>query len=203
VKEALSKRQEQIYNYLCEFIRDNGYPPSVREICAEVGLKSSATVFNHLVKLENKKYIRRDAAKPRAIEILDNNMQLANSGIRNIPIVGSVTAGIPILAEENIEEYFPLPTTLVKDYVVFMLRVKGDSMIDKGINDGDYVVVRQQQTANNSEVVVALLEDEATVKSFYKESDHVRLQPANPAYPPIFAKNVSILGKVIALFREI
>lgn len=202
MKKTLTKRQEQIYDYICQSLLDNGYPPSVREICAKVGLKSSATVYNHLVRLEEKGYIRRDPAKPRAIEILDDNIQLQNSGVHKIPVLGRVTAGMPILAQENIEEYFPLPTHLVKQDTVFMLRVRGESMIERGIDDGDYVVVRRQSNANNGDIVVALLDNEATVKTFYKESDHIRLQPENPIYPPIIAKNVSILGKVIALFRE-
>ncbi|QOR35760.1 transcriptional repressor LexA [Clostridium sp. 'deep sea'] len=202
MKKSLTKRQEQIYNYICEASQDNGYPPSVREICAKVGLKSSATVYNHLVRLEEKGYIRRDPAKPRAIEILDENVQLLNSGIAKIPLVGRVTAGMPILAQENIEEYFPLPTYMVKSDTMFMLQISGESMIERGINDGDFVIVRQQKIAENGDIVVAMLDDEATVKTFYKESDHVRLQPENPAYPPIIAKNVSILGKVIGLFRQ-
>lgn len=203
MKKSLTKRQEQIYNYICQSSHVNGYPPSVREICAKVGLKSSATVYNHLVRLEEKGYIRRDPAKPRAIEILDENIQLQNSGVHKIPVLGRVTAGMPVLAHENIEEYFPLPSHMVKSDSVFMLKVKGESMIERGITDGDYVIVRQQSIAENGNIVVALLDEEATVKTFYKESDHIRLQPENPSYPPIIAKDVAILGKVIGLFREI
>ncbi len=203
LKDHLTKRQKQIYDCICSAIRDNGYPPSVREICADVGLKSSATVHNHLISLENKGYIRRDPAKPRAIEILHEDIQLHNSGICKIPILGQVTAGAPILAQENVEDYFPLPESLVKKDTIFMLQVSGDSMIEKGIHDQDYVVVRKQSNAENGDIVVALLGDEATVKTYYKESKYIRLQPENENYSPIITKDVSIVGRVIAIFRYI
>lgn len=203
MKEKLTKRQLQVYEYIKRSLLDKGYPPSVREICAAVGLKSSATVHSHLTKLEEKGYIKRDPAKPRAIEILDETFLFNDSEIQKIPIVGRVTAGLPILALENIEEYFPLPTALVKDDTVFMLQVNGDSMVGRGIEDGDYVVVRQQASANNHDIVVALLDNEATVKTFYKMPSAIKLQPENPAYEPIVRDDIKILGKVIALFRNI
>ncbi len=203
LKDRLTKRQKQIYDCICDAIRANGYPPSVREICSDVGLKSSATVHNHLISLEKKGYIRRDPAKPRAIEILNEDIQLSSSGICKIPILGQVTAGVPILAQENIEDYFPLPENLVKKDTIFMLQVSGDSMIEKGIHDQDYVVVRQQSNAENGDIVVALIGEEATVKTFYREPKYIRLQPENQEYSPIITRDVSIVGKVIAIFRYI
>lgn len=202
----LSNRQQAILDFIKSEVRDKGYPPSVREIGEAVGLASSSTVHGHLERLEKKGLIRRDPTKPRAIEITDgddshNQFPLS---IARVPLIGKVTAGEPILATENIEEYFPLPSHVVADQTVFMLSVSGDSMIEAGILDGDYVIVRQQQTANNGDIVVAMTEeDEATVKTFYKEKDHIRLQPENPALEPIRLKNVTILGKVIGVFREI
>lgn len=203
LKEDLTKRQKQIYDCICASIRDNGYPPSVREICKSVGLKSTATVYNHLVRIEDKGYIRRDSSKTRAIEVLHEDVQLQNSGVCKVPILGQVTAGAPILATENIEGYFPLPDQLVKKDTIYMLQVKGDSMVEKGINDQDYVVVRKQNNADNGDIVVALLGDEATVKTFYKEEQYIRLQPENESYSPIITTEVSILGKVVAVFRYI
>ncbi len=200
--KKLTKRQKQIYECICDAIRSNGYPPSVREICSVVGLKSSATVYNHLKNLEKNGYIRRDPSKPRAIEVLHEDFQLHSSGVVKVPVIGQITAGLPIFAEENIEEYFPLPDYMVKQDTLFMLRVRGDSMIGKGINDRDYVVVRQQNNANNGDTVVALLEgEEATVKTFYKEDRYIRLQPENSRYSPIISQDVAVLGKVIAIFR--
>lgn len=195
-----------------EFIRNEvrlkGYPPSVREIGEAVGLASSSTVHGHLDRLEKKGLIRRDPTKPRAIELLgqeeseDANMFVHT--VTRVPIVGKVTAGIPITATENIEDYFPLPNHYVGDKEIFMLAVAGESMIEAGIFDGDYVIVRQQQTAENGDIVVAMTEDdEATVKTFYKEKDHIRLQPENPAFEPLRLKHVTILGKVVGLFRDI
>jgi len=201
LKESLTKRQKQIYDCICTAVMDNGYPPSVREICKKVGLKSSATVYNHLLRLEDKGYIRRDPSKPRAIEVLHDDLQLQNSGVCKVPIVGRVTAGAPILASENIEDYFPLPDHLVKKDTLFMLQVNGDSMIEKGIHDQDYVVVRKQSNAENGDTVVALLGEEATVKTFYKEKKYIRLQPENENYSPIITTDVTILGKVVAIFR--
>lgn len=203
MKEKLTKRQQQVLTFIKNEVRRKGYPPSVREIGAALGMKSSATVHNHLAKLEEKNYIRRDPTKPRAIEILDESFQASQVNSVGIPVIGKVTAGTPILAVENIEEYFPLPADFVKDDEVFMLQVKGDSMINKGIHDGDYVIVRKQSTANNYDIVVALIDDEATVKTYILEPDGIRLQPANPAYEPIIRKDVRILGKVIGIFRKL
>lgn len=199
----LSTRQIAILDFIKKQTRTKGYPPSVREIGKAVGLSSSSTVHGHLAQLEEKGYIRRDPAKPRCIEVTDGTSELIKKEMVNVPIVGKVTAGKPILAVENIEDSFPLPLDFVRSDNVFILLVRGDSMIEAGILDGDYVLVRQQSTAKNGDIVVALLEDEATVKTFYKESDHFRLQPENPNLQPILVKDVSILGKVIGVFRSI
>ncbi|MFC5531883.1 transcriptional repressor LexA [Cohnella yongneupensis] len=201
----MSNRQNAILEFIKTEVREKGYPPSVREIGEAVGLASSSTVHGHLDRLEKKGLIRRDPTKPRAIEILgdDESMYGLASSVRQIPLVGKVTAGVPITATENIEEYFPLPTTMVGDQPVFMLSVQGDSMIEAGIHDGDYVIVRQQPNATNGDIVVAMTEDnEATVKTFYKERDHIRLQPENASMSPLRYPNVSILGKVIGLIRS-
>ncbi|WP_373231529.1 transcriptional repressor LexA [Cohnella sp.] len=202
----MSNRQNSILEFIKNEVRDKGYPPSVREIGEAVGLASSSTVHGHLDRLEKKGLIRRDPTKPRAIEILgddDDNVYKLSSSVRQIPLVGKVTAGVPITATENIEEYFPLPVNMVGDQPVFMLSVMGDSMIEAGIHNGDYVIVRQQPTANNGDIVVAMTdENEATVKTFYKERDHIRLQPENASMEPIRLSNVSILGKVIGLIRS-
>ncbi|GER68583.1 LexA repressor [Weizmannia acidilactici] len=200
----LSKRQQDILNFIKQEVRTKGYPPSVREIGQAVGLASSSTVHGHLARLESKGLIRRDPTKPRAIEILDHEEEIPLQNVVNVPVVGKVTAGIPITAIENIEEYFPLPEHLVpSDDSVYMLEVEGESMIDAGILDGDYVIVRSQQTADNGDIVVAMTdENEATVKRFFKEKDHFRLQPENPTMEPIILKNVTILGKVIGLYRQ-
>lgn len=202
----MSNRQNSILEFIKNEVRDKGYPPSVREIGEAVGLASSSTVHGHLDRLEKKGLIRRDPTKPRAIEILGDdidNVYSISSSIRQIPLVGKVTAGVPITATENIEEYFPLPINMVGDQPVFMLSVMGDSMIDAGIHNGDYVIVRQQPTATNGDIVVAMTdENEATVKTFYKERDHIRLQPENASMEPIRLTNVSILGKVIGLIRS-
>jgi len=183
-------------------VREKGYPPSVREICDAVGLKSTSTVHGHLSRLEKKGLIRRDPTKPRAIEILDSDFDAPQREFVNVPIVGNITAGIPILAVENIEDTFPIPVDYIHNDTVFMLRVKGESMIEAGIFDKDLILVRQQQDANNGDIVVALIEDFATVKTFYKEKDFIRLQPENPSMSPIIVKDVAILGKVIGLFRK-
>jgi len=196
----LSLRQKQILHFIKEEVMKKGYPPSVREIGAAMGLTSSSTVHGHLKRLEAKGLIRRDPSKPRAIELLDGPGH-PDRRVRDIPLVGKVTAGQPILAEQNIEEYVPLPEELTGEGEVFLLKVQGDSMIGAGILDGDYVLVQQQPTAQNGDIVVALLEDEATVKRFFKEKDHIRLQPENPHYEPIRADYVRILGKVIGLYR--
>ncbi|MCR8641597.1 transcriptional repressor LexA [Paenibacillus sp. N1-5-1-14] len=204
----VSQRQLAILDFIKTEVKAKGYPPSVREIGEAVGLASSSTVHGHLDRLERKGLIRRDPTKPRAIEVLhgnDNENGIENfPSVARVPLIGKVTAGLPITATENIEDYFPLPAHLVKEDNVFMLSVMGESMVDAGIHDGDYVIVRQQQTAHNGEIVVAMTEEnEATVKRFYKEKDHIRLQPENSAMKPIRLNNVTILGKVIGLFRDI
>ena len=208
--ESLSPRQRQIYSFIVEEIDQKGYPPSVREIGKAVGLKSPASVHNHLKTLERLDYIRRDPSKPRAIEILDNKKKEKDfkdnfdKEMIHVPIVGRVTAGIPILAEENIEDYFPVPTSFIKvrGKKLFMLEIDGESMINAGIEDGDYVIAQQQNTANNGEIVIALIDNRATVKRFYKREDYVELKPENPNYDPILVKNVKLLGKVVGLFRN-
>lgn len=202
----LSSRQQAILDYIKSEVREKGYPPSVREIGEAVGLASSSTVHGHLDRLEKKGLIRRDPTKPRAIEIIGMNDHDGNfsMSVVRVPLVGKVTAGMPITATENIEDYFPLSSHLVGDHTVFMLTIVGDSMIDAGIHDGDYVVVRQQPHANNGDIVVAMTEDdEATVKRFYRERDHIRLQPENTTMAPILLPTVTILGKVIGLYRDI
>ncbi|ASR47231.1 MULTISPECIES: transcriptional repressor LexA [Paenibacillus] len=203
----ISSRQQAILEFIRNEVRLKGYPPSVREIGEAVGLASSSTVHGHLDRLEKKGLIRRDPTKPRAIELLGqdeaDNSNLINYSISRVPVVGKVTAGLPITATENIEDYFPLPQHFVGEDKIFMLSVVGESMIEAGIANGDYVIVRQQQTADNGDIVVAMTdEDEATVKTFYKEKDHIRLQPENPAFEPLRLKHVSILGKVVGLFRD-
>ncbi|MEC9488867.1 MAG: transcriptional repressor LexA [Halanaerobium sp.] len=206
--DSLSSRQKEILDYILRQIQKKGYPPSVREIARAVDLKSPSTVHSHLRSLEEKGYIRRDPSKPRAIEILytGDGAPLMQKEIINIPVVGRVTAGDPILAVENIEDSFPLPL----DYLpqnndeLFILQVKGESMINAGILDGDLVIVRKQSIARDGDIVVALVgDDEATVKRFYIESDHIRLQPENPAMEPIRAREVKVLGKVIGLYRRL
>jgi len=193
--------------FIKEEVKRKGYPPSVREIGEAVGLASSSTVHGHLARLETKGLIRRDPTKPRAIEILDTEeeIHIPKNQVVNVPVIGKVTAGTPITAVENIEEYFPLPDRLAPpDEHVFMLEIMGESMIDAGILDQDYVIVKQQNTANNGDIVVAMTEDdEATVKRFYKEETHIRLQPENPTMEPIILQNVTILGKVIGVFRTV
>jgi len=198
--EDLTVRQKQILDYIHNFFREKGYPPSVREICSATNLKSTATVHGYLVQLEKKGYIKRDPQKPRAIEIM--NMMIASRTLVDVPLIGKVTAGEPILAQENIESIFPLPKEMLPDAEVFMLSVKGDSMINAGIFSGDYVLVQSTNTAENGDIVVALLEDEATVKRFYKETNYIRLQPENPLMEPIIVNDLKILGKVVGLFRR-
>ncbi|WP_438445761.1 transcriptional repressor LexA [Gorillibacterium sp. sgz5001074] len=202
----ISNRQQAILDFIKTEVREKGYPPSVREIGEAVGLASSSTVHGHLERLEKKGMIRRDPTKPRAIEILgeEDGLEMFSHSITRVPLIGRVTAGMPITATENIEGYYPLPNDMVHDDTVFMLNVVGESMIEAGIHDGDMVIVRQQPTAHNGEIVVAMTEeDEATVKRFYKEKDHIRLQPENSAMEPIRVRNVTILGKVIGLIRNI
>ncbi|QUH20767.1 transcriptional repressor LexA [Alkaliphilus sp. B6464] len=203
--EDLSNKQLEILNYMKVEINKKGYPPSVREICEAVGLRSTSTVHGHLSKLEDKGYIRRDPTKPRAIEILNNDpfSDLSyNKEIVNVPIVGKVTAGQPILAVENIEDTFPLPMDFIDHGNTFILNVKGESMIEAGILDNDYVIVRQQSFASNGDIVVALIDEEATIKRFYRESNHIRLQPENSLMEPILLNDVVILGKVTGVFRK-
>ncbi|SFW97715.1 repressor LexA [Thermoactinomyces sp. DSM 45891] len=207
----LSSRQQAILEYIQREVREKGYPPSVREIGEAVGLASSSTVHGHLSRLEKKGFIRRDPTKPRAIELLvkEEAEAMLSTPLQDtimIPLLGKVTAGDPITAIENIEEYYPLPKRLMKnvDDPLFLLTIQGNSMINAGILSGDYVVVRRQQTANNGEIVVAMTSDgEATVKRFYKESDHIRLQPENDELEPIRLPQVTVLGKVISLIREV
>ncbi|MCA1062499.1 transcriptional repressor LexA (plasmid) [Cytobacillus spongiae] len=202
----LSKRQQDILEYIKIAVREKGYPPSVREIGEAVGLASSSTVHGHLARLESKGLIRRDPTKPRAIEILNlEEDNIPRQRVVNVPLIGKVTAGQPITAVENVEEFFPLPERMApSDEQVFMLEIMGDSMIEAGILDGDFVIVRQQQTANNGDIVVAMTdEDEATVKRFFKERDYVRLQPENSTMDPIILRNVSILGKVVGVYRQV
>ncbi len=199
--KIISDKQDNILKFIKKELENKGYPPSVREICDAVNLKSTSTVHGHLDRLEKKGLIRRDPTKPRAIELLDNDRFAIKKELIHVPIVGKVTAGQPILAVENIEDTFPIPADYVDNSDVFMLSVKGDSMINAGIFDNDYVLVRQQQHAKNGDIVVALIEDEATIKTFYKENSYIRLQPQNPAMNPIIVYDVKILGKIIGVFR--
>ncbi len=199
----LSARQRQILDFIQKSITERGYPPSVREIGQAVGLSSSSTVHAHLTALEKKGLLRRDPTKPRAIEVLDDEAWMRRERLVPVPVLGQVTAGKPILAVENVEDTYPLPFDLVRDEDVFMLRVRGDSMIEAGILEGDLVLVRQQNHADDGDIVVALLGDEATVKRFFREKDYIRLQPENPYMEPIIVKDVRILGKVVGLYRRI
>ncbi len=199
---TLTNKQEQILNYIKQVLRHKGYPPSVREICTAVELSSTSTVHSHLNTLEKKGFIRRDPTKPRTIEILDEEHDWVKEHVSAVPIIGKVTAGEPILAIENIEEYFPLPNHMTRNEAIYMLKVIGTSMINAGILDGDQIIVKKQDSANNGDIVVALLEDEVTVKRFFKEKDRVRLQPENDTMSPIYLSKIKILGKVIGLFRE-
>lgn len=198
----ITPKQQEILDYLKSEIINRGYPPAVREICEAVGLRSTSSVHSHLESLEHNGYIRRDPSKPRAIEIVDENFNLTRREIVNVPIIGTITAGQPILAVENIESYFPIPMEYMPNAEVFMLHVKGESMINAGIYDGDQILVQKQNTAVNGDFVVALLDDSVTVKTFYKEKDHIRLQPENDFMDPIIVPDVVILGKVIGLFRK-
>ena len=197
----ISKKQLEILEYIKSQILERGFPPAVREICEAVNLKSTSSVHSHLETLEKNGYIRRDPTKPRAIEILDDTFNLTRREVVNVPLVGRVAAGEPLLAQENIENYFPIPMEFMPNKQTFMLTVKGESMINAGILDGDMVLVEQEHTASNGDMVVALVEDGATVKTFYKEEGVYRLQPENDYMEPIIVKEVSILGKVIGVFR--
>ncbi|MDO4552312.1 MAG: transcriptional repressor LexA [Bacillota bacterium] len=218
--ENLKEREKKILLYMKEEIKQKGYPPTVREMCNSLGIRSTSTAHTDLANLEKKGFIRRDPSKPRAIEILDfeseNRLDQRNShyeaeeetpayaDAEPIPVVGRIAAGTPILAEENIEDSFPVPSRYLSGGVHFMLTVRGDSMVDAGILDGDYILVKQQNTARNGEIVVAMVdgfESEATVKTFYHEGDHIRLQPENPSMSPILVRDVKILGLVKGVFR--
>ena len=197
----ISDKQREILEYIKAEILNKGYPPAVREICEAVKLKSTSSVHAHLETLEKNGYIRRDPTKPRAIEIVDENFNLTRREMVNVPIVGRVAAGEPILAVENIENYFPIPAEFMPNEQTFILQVQGESMVNAGILDGDYILVEQQTTANDGDMVVALVDDSATVKTFYKEDGHIRLQPENDSMDPIIVEDVQILGKVFGVFR--
>lgn len=197
----ITAKQQQILDYIKDEILKRGYPPAVREICEAVNLKSTSSVHSHLETLEKNGYIRRDPTKPRAIEIIDENFNLARREVVNVPLIGNVAAGQPLLAVENIENYFPIPSEFLPNAEIFMLHVQGESMINVGILDGDNILVQRQSTARNGEMVVALVEDSATVKTFYKEDGHYRLQPENDTMEPIIVEYCQILGKVIGVFR--
>ncbi|RCX10362.1 SOS-response transcriptional repressor LexA [Anaerobacterium chartisolvens] len=212
MQKKLTEKQQKILDFVNSEVEEKGYPPSVREICRAVGFKSTSTVHGYLEKLEKEGLIRKDPTKPRALKVVNpygrspkrENGYYSMKEMQDVPIVGKVTAGQPILAVENIEDTFPLPADFVQNSSAFMLKVQGDSMIDAGILDKDLVLVKQQSTANNGDIVVALIGDEATVKTFYKERDYVRLQPQNQFLDPIIVKNdLSILGKVIGVFRRL
>lgn len=219
-KDGLSKRQSDIYKFICAYTEEHGYPPSVREIGKAVGLASPSTVHMHLNALQEKGYIKRDSKKPRTIEVMNegtganqaevsghdrvvNVEQDLDDGSITLPLVGRVAAGTPILAEQNVEERMKLPTSIVGDASSFVLRVHGQSMINAGILDGDFIVVKEQHDAHDGEIVVALIDDSATVKTFYRERDRIRLQPENDAMDPIYVTNPVILGRVTGLFRSI
>lgn len=197
----ITAKQSEILEYIKNQILNKGYPPSVRDICEAVNLRSTSSVHAHLETLEKNGYIRRDPTKPRAIEIIDDNFNLTRREVVNVPLLGQVAAGQPILAVENITNYFPIPAEYISNEDTFMLKVKGDSMINMGIYENDLILVRKQSTARNGEVIVALVDDSATVKRFYKEDGHYRLQPENDFMDPIIVDSVEIVGKVIGLIR--
>ena len=200
----LSLRQIDILNFIKSELFNKGYPPSVREIGKAVGLSSSSTVHSHLEQLEAKGYIRRDPTKPRAIEILDSySNDFPKKEIANIPVIGKITAGEPILAVENIQDTFPIPVDFIGNGEFFILTISGESMIEAGINDGDYVIIRKQNHCQNGDIVAALLEDEATIKRFYKEKDWIRLQPENSSMDPIITSDVTVIGKLVGLYRKV
>ena len=213
--KGITKKQQAVLDCIEDFIREKGYGPTVREICEEMGLSSPSTVHVHLKALEDKGMINRDPLKSRSITLThpldapsadESHTAVGASGYSNVialPLVGQVAAGLPILAEENIEDTITLPVDIVGDSASFLLSVHGESMIEAGINDGDYLVVKEQSTANNGEIVVALIDDGATVKRFYREKDHIRLQPENSSMDPIIVRDCSIVGKVVALFRKV
>lgn len=197
----IKDKQSEIYRFLIAFTEKKGYPPSVREICEAVSLKSTSTVHGHLKRLEKKGLIKRDPTKPRALEIIELNA--LKREMLNIPIVGKVTAGVPILATENIEDTFAIPMDFIKhDRELFILKVSGESMINIGVRDGDLAIIEHADSASNGEIVVALIDDEATIKRFFKENNHIRLQPENDTMDPIIVESCSILGKLVGLFRQ-
>lgn len=197
----ITAKQQEILEYIKEEILKKGYPPAVREICEAVNLKSTSSVHSHLETLEKNGYIRRDPTKPRAIEICDDSFQMVRTEMVSLPVIGTVAAGQPILAQENIESYFPVPAEFVPSGESFVLKVKGDSMINVGIYNGDQIFVNCCNTARNGDTVVALIDDSATVKTFYKEDGHIRLQPENDTMDPIIVDDCQILGKVYGVFR--
>ena len=197
----ISAKQKEILEYIKAQILERGFPPAVRDICEAVHLKSTSSVHSHLETLEKNGYIRRDPTKPRAIEILDDTFNLLRREVTNVPILGRVAAGEPIFAEQNIENYFPIPVEMLPNSATFMLKVRGESMVNAGILDGDMVLIKECSDASNGDMVVALIEDSATVKTFYKEDGHIRLQPENDFMEPIIVDDVAILGKVIGVFR--
>ncbi len=201
MERKITEKQKAILDYIKGEILDHGYPPSVREICAAVDLASTSSVHAHLERLEAQGWIRRDPTKPRAIEIFDDGFQALRTETVSIPVVGTVAAGQPILAQQNIDSYFPIPSEYVPQGEAFMLKVKGDSMINVGIFDGDTIMVESCSTAHNGEIIVALVDDSATVKTFYKENDHIRLQPENDSMDPIIVPDCQILGKVFGVIR--
>ncbi|SEH61236.1 MULTISPECIES: transcriptional repressor LexA [Atopobiaceae] len=212
-RDKLSKRQQAIYDFICDYTTEHGYPPSVREIGVAVGLASPSTVHMHLKVLQERGLIKRDSKKPRTIEVVEEDTESTDKAARvtqdledgsvSLPLVGRVAAGTPILAEQNVEDSFRLPTSIVGDASSFVLRVRGQSMINAGILDGDYIVVKQQDDARDGEIVVALIDDSSTVKTFYREKDRIRLQPENDTMDPIYVDNPKILGRVTGLFRSI
>ena len=199
--ELLSGKQSDILNFIKKQVREKGYPPTVREICAGVGLSSTSTVHGHLERMEKKGIIKRDKTKTRAIEIVEDSFN--RKELINIPLIGTVTAGVPILAFENIEDTFSIPSGYVKSTKeLFMLRIKGESMIEAGILNGDLAIIERNNTAENGEIVIALIDNDATLKRFYKEKDHIRLQPENSSMSPIIVKDCTILGKLVGLYRK-
>jgi len=201
-EKTLTAKQQLVLDFLKTTIRKKGYPPTVREICDAVGLSSTSTVHAHMETLERKGFIRRAPAKNRSTEILEQNFYKHNREMVNVPIIGRVAAGVPIFAQENIEDTFPIPVDHIKNSTCFMLHVKGDSMIDEGILDGDLVLVRQQHDATDGDIVIALLEDSATMKTFSREGEYIKLSPANEEYEPIVVRECDVQGKVIGLYRR-
>lgn len=197
----ISAKQQQILDYIKEEILEKGYPPTVREICEKVGLRSTSSVHSHLNTLEENGYIRRDPTKPRAIEIMDDEFGLTRREMTNIPVIGRVAAGEPLLAVENIKNYFSLPTEFLPNCETYILEVKGESMINVGFFEGDYLIIEKNNVAKNGDIVVALIDDSVTVKRFYKENGYIRLQPENDTMDPIIVDDCTIVGKAFALYR--